>query len=150
MDVFVEDVLLTAPFGREMHLRIRELPMADGVHASTGCQLWPASIALANELLSRPELVTGRRVLEVGAGCGLLGIAVASLARSTLLTDGDEEVVENLKHNIQLNEECWQPKADEAVREVSARCLRWEEALEQAWPSDEQVEVIVASDIIYG
>merc|ERR1719223_1382948 len=132
MDVFVEDVLLTAPFGREMHLRIRELPMADGVHASTGCQLWPASIALANELLSRPQLIAGRRVLEVGAGCGLLGIAVASLARSTLITDGDEEAVENLRHNIKANERSWQAQAGEPAREISSRCLRWEEALGEA------------------
>ena len=52
---------------------------------------------------------------QVGAGCGLLGIAVARLARSTLITDGDEEakplrcaaetsqVVRNLARNIELN-----------------------------------------------
>ena len=51
---------------------------------------------------------------QVGAGCGLLGIAVARLARSTLITDGDEEakplrcaetsqVVRNMARNIELN-----------------------------------------------
>ena len=45
-------------------VRIRELPMADGVHASTGCQLWSSSIVLARHLMARPELVKEKKVLE--------------------------------------------------------------------------------------
>lgn len=41
------------------------------------CRPWPAAVALAKQLLLRPELVRGRRVCEVGAGLGIAGIAAA-------------------------------------------------------------------------
>lgn len=134
----------------ELCIRIRELPMADGVHASTGCQLWSSSIALAQELLSRPNLVSGKEVLEVGAGCGLLGITAARLARRTLITDGDEEVVQNLAYNLQANEATWRAREGEPQREAAAKQMRWEEPYEEPWPDSERVEVILGSDIIYG
>ncbi|CAE8612017.1 unnamed protein product, partial [Polarella glacialis] len=124
--------------------------MADGVHASTGCQLWPSSIVLAKELLRRPHLVAGKKVLEVGAGCGLLGITAGRLARSILITDGDEEVVRNLEFNIETNKHVWLSKCPDMPREVSARQLRWEDVLESPWTEDQRAEVIIASDIIYG
>mmetsp|Transcript_132333 Transcript_132333/g.423415 ORF Transcript_132333/g.423415 Transcript_132333/m.423415 type:complete len:377 (+) Transcript_132333:246-1376(+) len=137
-----------------IHVRIRELPMADGVHASTGCQLWSASIVLAGELLRRPHLVEGRRVLEVGAGCGLAGIAAACLARECVITDGDEEAVRNLEHNLRVNESLFRRgtdgTSDGRCSQVSARTLRWEEAIRAPWAAEERAEVILASDVIYG
>jgi hypothetical protein len=38
---------------------------------------WPSAVALAQELLRRPDLVAGRRVCEVGAGLGVATIAAA-------------------------------------------------------------------------
>ena len=38
---------------------------------------WPGGIALARHLLAHPDLVRGRRVLDLGAGSGLVGIAAA-------------------------------------------------------------------------
>jgi predicted nicotinamide N-methyase len=38
---------------------------------------WAGGIALARYVLDRPETVAGRRVLDVGAGSGLVGIAAA-------------------------------------------------------------------------
>mmetsp|Transcript_100299 Transcript_100299/g.284128 ORF Transcript_100299/g.284128 Transcript_100299/m.284128 type:complete len:367 (+) Transcript_100299:130-1230(+) len=154
MDAWEEEVVLHGDPADdqvgELRIRIRELPMADGVHASTGCQLWSASVALALEIFRRPHLVKGKHVIEVGAGCGLLGIATARLARRTLITDGDEEVVMNLAHNLRLNEASWKAGHGEAPREASARQLRWEEVLGAPWPPGERAEVILASDIIYG
>eukprot|EP00913_Durusdinium_trenchii_P003582 g3314.t1 len=124
--------------------------MADGVHASTGCQLWSSSIVLARHLMARPELVEQKKVLEVGAGCGLLGIAVARLASSTLITDGDEEVVRNLARNIDLNRSLWSSQGEDHLTNVASRVLRWEELLEDPWPREDHVEVIVCSDVIYG
>ncbi|CAE8740268.1 unnamed protein product [Polarella glacialis] len=148
---FWEDVSFDGLPGEEgFQIRIRELPMADGVHASTGCQLWPSSIVLAKELLRRPHLVAGKKVLEVGAGCGLLGITAGRLARSILITDGDEEVVRNLEFNIETNKHVWLSKCPDMPREVSARQLRWEDVLESPWTEDQRAEVIIASDIIYG
>eukprot|EP00931_Biecheleriopsis_adriatica_P096621 TRINITY_DN70270_c0_g1_i1.p1 TRINITY_DN70270_c0_g1~~TRINITY_DN70270_c0_g1_i1.p1 ORF type:complete len:356 (+),score=60.58 TRINITY_DN70270_c0_g1_i1:79-1146(+) len=151
MDVWEEEVDLEAADGRgSFKVRIRELPMADGVYASTGCQLWSSAIILARDIIARPDLVIGKSVVEVGAGCGLLGITLARFARHTLITDGDEEAVQNLSHNIDVNRHVWEHSEDECLREVASRVLRWEDLLVAPWPEDERPDIIVASDIIYG
>jgi predicted nicotinamide N-methyase len=38
---------------------------------------WPSSIALASLILSRPELVRGKKVADLGCGLGLAGMAAA-------------------------------------------------------------------------
>ncbi|CAK9036814.1 unnamed protein product [Durusdinium trenchii] len=120
-----EEEVCLSPVGHDVFkVRIRELPMADGVHASTGCQLWSSSIVLARHLMARPELVEQKKVLEVGAGCGLLGIAVARLASSTLITDGDEEVVRNLARNIDLNRSLWSSQGEDHLTNVLACTCR--------------------------
>jgi predicted nicotinamide N-methyase len=48
-------------------------------------RVWPSALALAQQLLTRPELVAGAKVADLGAGLGVGGIA-AALA-------GAEEVV---------------------------------------------------------
>eukprot|EP00747_Dinoflagellata_sp_TGD_P184880 gnl/TRDRNA2_/TRDRNA2_40943_c0_seq2.p1 gnl/TRDRNA2_/TRDRNA2_40943_c0~~gnl/TRDRNA2_/TRDRNA2_40943_c0_seq2.p1 ORF type:complete len:403 (-),score=71.72 gnl/TRDRNA2_/TRDRNA2_40943_c0_seq2:139-1347(-) len=151
---FEEDVVISGANFADVTVKIRELPMADGVHASTGCQLWSSSQVLAQELLSRPSLLQGKRVVEIGAGCGLLGIVAASLARHTLITDGDDEAVRNLRHNLQVNEPFWQAQAGvEPRREAVAQTLDWKEVAKDdfaGWPSDERADVVIASDIVYG
>ena len=37
--------------------------------------LWQGSVALAEEILSHPERVAGKRVIDLGTGLGLAGIA---------------------------------------------------------------------------
>jgi predicted nicotinamide N-methyase len=43
---------------------------------------WAGGIALARHILDRPETVTGRRVLDLGAGSGLIAIAAAMAGAS--------------------------------------------------------------------
>eukprot|EP00550_Attheya_septentrionalis_P002531 CAMPEP_0198286020 /NCGR_PEP_ID=MMETSP1449-20131203/5201_1 /TAXON_ID=420275 /ORGANISM="Attheya septentrionalis, Strain CCMP2084" /LENGTH=432 /DNA_ID=CAMNT_0043983639 /DNA_START=143 /DNA_END=1438 /DNA_ORIENTATION=+ len=54
----------------------------------TGLNVWDGAILLAKYLEARPNKVKGQRVLELGAGCGLVGIVAATLgAREVMLTD---------------------------------------------------------------
>ncbi|GAX81814.1 hypothetical protein CEUSTIGMA_g9242.t1 [Chlamydomonas eustigma] len=55
-------------------------------------RVWPSSIALAAMILSRPELVRGKRVADVGCGLGLAGIA-ASLAGASEVVLLDREAL---------------------------------------------------------
>ena len=51
-------------------------------------QLWPSAVALSRWLLECPELVAGRRVVEIGSGLGLASLAAAQAgAASVLATD---------------------------------------------------------------
>jgi len=134
----------------DVKLRIRELPMADGVYASTGNQVWSTSVFCAHALLQLPELVQGKVVVEIGAGCGLVGIVVARLARRTILTDGDEEVVQNLQYNLDLNKSWWQENIEEAPREVRTQRLDWNSIAHTAWPEQDSADVVIACDVLYG
>jgi predicted nicotinamide N-methyase len=40
-------------------------------------RVWPSAVALASEVLRRPELVAGKRVCDLGCGLGVAGIAAA-------------------------------------------------------------------------
>eukprot|EP00873_Tetraselmis_striata_P033106 jgi/Tetstr1/453370/TSEL_040359.t1 len=69
-----------------------------------GWQLWPAARVLADLLVASPALVHGKRVLELGAGCGLCGLVAAALGASAVeLTDGAEQVVAHLRRNVEAN-----------------------------------------------
>ena len=46
---------------------------------------WPSSIALASLILSRPELVRGKRVADLGCGLGLAGMAAAFAGKQVLI-----------------------------------------------------------------
>lgn len=145
---FVQDVDLNA----YSTLRIRELPLADGVLASTGCQLWPAGIALARLLLKEPALVEGKSVIELGAGCGFAGIVAARLAERVLITDAERETVLNLRHNLLLNSHYWlngRPSGRPPV-DVCAETLLWEDVVRNGWPPCHRFDVLIGSDIIYG
>jgi predicted nicotinamide N-methyase len=45
---------------------------------------WPGSQAIAREILDRPALVAGRRVLDFAAGCGLAGLAAAKAGAASV------------------------------------------------------------------
>jgi predicted nicotinamide N-methyase len=132
-------------------INIRELPLADGVHASTGCQLWPASMALGHFLLSEPSLIAGKSLIELGAGCGFAGIVAARYASQCIITDADQETVENLRYNLLTNRKLWLEGCSEGSSpEVLAETLLWEDVVKNGWPPARRADVVIGSDIIYG
>jgi predicted nicotinamide N-methyase len=65
---------------------------------------WAGGQALARYLLDHPQVVTGKRVLDFGAGGGVVAIAAAlSGAREVLAADIDPLTKEVLSINAQLN-----------------------------------------------
>ncbi|HEX5660819.1 MAG TPA: methyltransferase domain-containing protein [Polyangiales bacterium] len=99
-----------------------------------GVMLWPASIALAHEVLSRAEALPGKRVLELGAGTGIPGIVAGSLGAHVLQIDRSEVAV----HVCGLN------KTRNRVSDVELREADWE-----SFESDQPFDVILGSDVLY-
>jgi hypothetical protein len=65
---------------------VQEIPNLPG--AGTGVTGWDGALLLARYLEVCSSCVRGYRVLELGAGCGVAGIAAAALgAQSVLMTD---------------------------------------------------------------
>ncbi|KAF8913238.1 putative methyltransferase-domain-containing protein [Gymnopilus junonius] len=81
---------------------------------TTGLRTWLASFVLSQYLIFHPELISSKRILELGSGIGFLGIIVASLQQlnktsqqssstgSLWLTDVNVEVLSRCRDNVQL------------------------------------------------
>ncbi len=97
-----------------------------------GIVLWPAAIALAHEIASRP--MQGLRGLELGAGTGLPGIVAASLGARVVQTDRHEVALFVCKKNAERN----------GITTIAHRAADW-----TAWDDSERYDLILGSDILY-
>jgi methyltransferase-like protein 23 len=100
-----------------------------------GVALWPASIALAHEVVARAAALQGQRVLELGSGTGLPGIVAASLGAHVVQTD---------RHELALSI-CQRNGARNGVQGIEYRLAEWAE-----WADGEHYDYILGSDILYG
>jgi predicted nicotinamide N-methyase len=86
-------------------------------------------------LKRNPELVKGKRVLELGSGTGIVGLYAAKLGASHVtLTDFIDFNIEHIKRNI---------KENGLERVTESRWFKWGTNLREQW------DVIIGSDIIY-
>lgn len=99
-----------------------------------GVMLWPASIALAHEVMARAAELSGKRVLELGAGTGVAGIVAASLGASVLQTDRNDVALHVCAMNVRRND----------VKGIEQRVAHWE-----SFASDETFDVILGADVLY-
>jgi len=99
-----------------------------------GVMLWPASIALAHEVLARAGELEGKRVLELGAGTGVPGLVAASLGARVLQTDRDEVALHVCAMNAERNR----------VAGVERRLADWE-----TFESEAPYDLILGADVLY-
>ena len=102
-------VIYTVPTLNEDALSITLLESRSLLASSgtTGLRTWDSALYLGTYLISGVgrKYVTGKRILELGAGTGFLSILCAKYleARSVLATDGSPEAVAALQINTHLN-----------------------------------------------
>jgi predicted nicotinamide N-methyase len=116
---------------------------------TTGLRTWEAAAHLAAYLAGTAEgrgLVAGRRVLELGAGTGLVGLACARAlgAARVVATDGSAEVVEALRDAVFVN------GLQREEGGMSAAVLRWGRYPEVDGLGPEDFDVVVGADIVGG
>ena len=99
-----------------------------------GVALWPAAIALAHEVATRPEGFRGRTVLELGAGTGLPGVVAASLGARVVQTDRQEGALAVCRLNGERNR----------AAGIEYRPADW-----AAWDDVRTYDWIIGSDILY-
>jgi methyltransferase-like protein 23 len=104
-------------------------------HIPYGVALWPSAIALAYELASRGEELTGKTVLELGAGTGLPGIVAASLGARVVQTDRQELAMTVCRRNCHENN----------IAAIEHRLVDWTD-----WHDESRYDWIIGSDILYG
>eukprot|EP00899_Mesostigma_viride_P020062 jgi/Mesvir1/28057/Mv04657-RA.1 len=113
-----------------------------GVDNTGNVCLWPSEEVLAHVCCAHARLFRGKNVIELGAGYGLAGMAVAACtgASRVLLTDGNPLVVERLSGNIQRNARLFGPC------QVSAELLPW---ADHGLPHGGEFDVLIASDCTF-
>lgn len=91
---------------------INQVTKRQSAQADVGFVMWPSAIILSRWLISNPHILQGKYILELGAGCGLVGITAALITQTkyhkskqdVIITDVNELVLENITQNIKLND----------------------------------------------
>ncbi|DAZ97381.1 TPA: hypothetical protein N0F65_003404 [Lagenidium giganteum] len=121
----LQETVLDFQFQKDLPvLKARELALdwnkdAFGTTADediTGVSIWSASLILSRWVIDNAELFAGKQVCELGAGCGVSGLAahLYTKASRVVLSDLFDHTVRNLEHNVQLNKQSKiEPEAEE-------------------------------------
>lgn len=130
--------------GQIVHIKLHEPSLT---RDNLGFKTWTSSVLLARRLISMPNHLpqSHGRVLELGAGTGLVGLAAAcAWAASVTLTDLPE-ILPNLQQNIEKNRKVTQGCGGEAC----ARPLDWSDVKNAPVDDDDRYSVILAADPLY-
>lgn len=104
-------------------------------HGTTGHRTWEASLYLCVYLLRNSP---PRRIVELGAGTGLVSTALAMAGHDVVSTDGSASVVRQLQQTFELNE---------VTPNATAHVLRW--GVDQLPPLSPCADLVVAADVTY-
>jgi len=118
----------------EEHLaELIELKAAGLMDLPYWAKLWDSSLLLAY-FLGRQPVVLGRRMLEIGAGLGIVGIYAALCGHQVTITDVNDDALHFARANALLN----------GVQHVEVSKLDWNDAAVGV-----TYDVIVGSEIVY-
>jgi hypothetical protein len=151
------------PFNNDKDINIGvelyDTPMQTGEdHTDVGLQTWGASIALSEKIAKAPEsfklthnsLASSRRIVELGAGTGLVSLFLSRLiphiseARPLIIaTDYHPTVLSNLEANITSH-----MAKTPAAAPMQACHLDWS-APSRAAPLDLPADMLIAADVTY-
>jgi len=129
---------------------------------TTGLSSWHAGERMARWLDSdnNVKMLQGKIVLELGAGSGITGlfsIMRCKEIKEYIMTDCHEKVLDNLKHNVQVNlsqkwtidsvtEDSLKMKSSEQNPDIRIAELNWEEFSDA---TEFNADVILGADIVY-
>ena len=108
--------------------------LEDLEHMPYGFLLWESAIGMARFLMQRPQLVCGKRVLELGCGVGLSGLAAAVCGGTVEQTDHEPGVLELARKNAEAN----------GVTGITQFIADWTD-----WKVKDKYDVVIGADILY-
>lgn len=109
-------------------------------HFELGHRVWDTCILMSKFFEAHPDLVRGRRVVEVGAGTGLLGLVLSRIGAQAVTMTEYGPCMGHLELNMELNR-------SDAACAVSSCTVDWNE---EALPGElvqEPCDLVLAADI---
>lgn len=111
-----------------------------------GLKTWTSSLLLSRLLPALQKSIPHQdRVLELGAGTGLLGLSIACLWQADVLLTDLPEVMSNLQRNLQLNQDI----VEHHHGKVTSQALDWSDPTHAPEHSSDRFRLILAADPIY-
>ncbi|KAF9260791.1 hypothetical protein L218DRAFT_962120 [Marasmius fiardii PR-910] len=150
----------------DIRVELNDAPLSDEDHTSVGLQSWASSIVLAQKMCAIPSAFNWKkqsptppavRILELGAGTGLLSITAAKILQRqskqrfglppVVATDFHPAVLSNLAVNVTTNFPSSSSSPTEAVP-ISILRLDWEDP-DYSLFEGQRFNIILAADVIY-
>jgi len=97
-------------------------------------ELWPSSLAMAEYILNNKDNFSGKKILELGSGLGLAGIAAHFAGGEVLFSDYEKQSLEFCRKNFYLNFKSY-PETE---------LIDWRKI-----KTNQSFEIIIASDVLY-
>ncbi|TCD61928.1 hypothetical protein EIP91_007696 [Steccherinum ochraceum] len=151
--------------GREVKVQITDVPLENQDYSSVGAQTWGSACLLAEMIVDNPGAFglgysdpsqRPMRVLELGAGTGLVSMTVGGLFKgffgsdkaSVIATDFHLSVLQNLHKNIAFNTSSW---PEPCPVTIAAHHLDWSNlpASPGPPPFNQSFDQIFGADVIY-
>lgn len=105
-----------------------------GTEAPYWAIVWEASMALGGWLHERRKWIKGKRILELGSGLGLSGLAAADAGAQVVQTDKIPLALRMARENFLHN----------GLPAPHQFCVDWLE-----WSHDETYDIVLGSDLVY-
>jgi ETFB lysine methyltransferase len=97
-------------------------------------ELWPSSVGLGEHILENRDYFNGKKVLELGCGLGLAGIAARAAGADVVFSDYDPLALEFTRRNFKRN----------FNQQPRAQLLDWRSPVLQ-----DTYDIIIGADILY-
>ena len=103
-------------------------------HFPFGLLLWESAIGLGEYLYANPGIVSGKTVLELGAGVGLSGVIARSLGGIVTQTDHQKSALQLSQFNADTN----------GIAGIRTFIGDW-----RSWNHPEKYDIVIGADITY-
>ena len=116
----------------------------------TGLNVWDGAVLLSYYLESKHQVVDQKRIIELGAGCGLTGIAAAILgAKEVILTDL-QYTLSLVQANIDLNKWAFPVCCDRIeCKECDWMCTNRDTLSNLGFSDNKPPDLILAADCVW-
>jgi hypothetical protein len=156
-EALTRDFSFLTSTGESIQVTLNDAPLSSADHTAVGLQSWGASIVLSSMMCADPDrfglaqtsAVDKQNIVELGAGTGLVSLAVAKLLpaisiahASITATDYHPAVLENCNTNIETNF----PSGSCNIPPVDAAILDWAQPPAHMKSAS---DLVIASDVVY-